>query len=118
LLRQVFVNLLGNALKYSRLQNPARIEICEGESSSKEWIVFVRDNGVGFDSSKKDKLFGAFQRLHTVQEFEGTGIGLVNVKRIVLRHGGKVWADSRPGNGATFYVSFPKNQLDETQRLL
>lgn len=110
LLRQVFVNLLGNALKYSRAQNPARIEIGEASSTCDEWTVYVRDNGVGFDSAMRDKLFGAFQRLHTAQEFEGTGLGLVNVKRIVVRHGGKVWAESRPGGGAVFYFTLPKHQ--------
>lgn len=110
LLRQVFVNLLGNALKYSRTRRPARIEIGAASSASGEWILCVRDNGVGFDSTKKEKLFGAFQRLHTAQEFEGTGLGLVNVKRIVVRHGGKVWAESRPGGGAVFYFTLPKHQ--------
>ncbi|HTU33742.1 MAG TPA: ATP-binding protein [Candidatus Acidoferrum sp.] len=110
LLRQVFVNLLGNALKYSRTRNPARIEIGETPSAPDEWTLFIRDNGVGFDSTKKDKLFGAFQRLHTAQEFEGTGLGLVNVKRIVVRHGGKVWAESQPGEGAVFYFTLPRHQ--------
>ncbi|MGH9734033.1 MAG: sensor histidine kinase, partial [Candidatus Acidiferrales bacterium] len=109
LLRQVFVNLLGNALKYSRTQSPARIEIGETSSASDEWTLYVRDNGVGFDSTKKEKLFGAFQRLHSAQEFEGTGLGLVNVKRIVVRHGGKVRAESRPGGGAVFYFTLPKH---------
>jgi signal transduction histidine kinase len=116
LLRQVCVNLLGNALKYSRKQSRPRIEIQEGESSPDEWTIFVRDNGVGFDSSKKEKLFGAFQRLHNAQEFEGTGIGLVNVKRIVLRHGGRVWAESNPGDGAIFYVSLPKAARPITEK--
>ena len=115
LLRQVFVNLLSNALKYSRRQQPARIEVREAQVSPEEWTIFVRDNGVGFDPGKKEKLFGAFQRLHAQQEFEGTGIGLVNVKRIILRHGGRVWAESRPGEGATFYVSLPKRPATEDQ---
>jgi signal transduction histidine kinase len=110
LLRQVFVNLLGNALKYSRSQNPARIEIREKGDKAEDWTVWVHDNGVGFDASKSDRLFGAFQRLHTSREFEGTGIGLVTVKRIILRHGGKVWAESKPGEGATFYFTLPKNK--------
>jgi signal transduction histidine kinase len=113
LLRQIFLNLLSNALKYSRGQSSPRIEIQEAGSTEEEWKVFVRDNGVGFDSNKAEKLFGAFQRLHTSKEFEGTGIGLLNVKRIVLRHGGKVWAESRPGQGATFYVSLPKCHAEE-----
>lgn len=114
LLRQVFVNLLSNALKYSRRQDRSRIEVQQADATLEEWTIFVRDNGVGFDSSKKEKLFGAFQRLHTAEEFEGTGIGLANVRRIVLRHGGKVWAESRPGEGATFYVSLPKDPHRET----
>ncbi|HEX5423480.1 MAG TPA: ATP-binding protein [Candidatus Acidoferrales bacterium] len=113
LLRQVYVNLLGNALKYSRSSNPARIEIGESESTHDKWMLYVRDNGVGFDGNKKDRLFGPFQRLHSAQEFEGTGLGLVNVKRIVIRHGGKVWAQSRPGGGAVFYFTLPKGQSDE-----
>lgn len=110
LLRQVFVNLVGNALKYSRTRNPARIEIGEASSGSDEWTLYIRDNGVGFDSAKKDELFGAFQRLHSAQEFEGIGLGLVNVKRIVVRHGGRVWAESRPGESAVFYFTLPKQQ--------
>lgn len=110
LLRQAFVNLLDNALKYSRGRNPARIEIGEVESAPGEWTFYVRDNGVGFDSTKTERLFGPFQRLHTVQEFEGTGLGLVNVKRIILRHGGRIWAESRPGDGAVFYFTLPKRQ--------
>lgn len=107
LLRQVFVNLLGNAVKFSRGQHPPRIEIRDN-SSPDEWIILVRDNGVGFDSSQGNRLFGAFQRLHDAEEFEGTGIGLANVKRIVIRHGGRVWAESSPGEGATFYLGLPR----------
>ena len=111
LLRQVFVNLLGNAVKFSRDQNLARIEIRDA-SSPDEWIIVVRDNGVGFDPSQGNRLFGAFQRLHDAEEFEGTGIGLANVKRIVVRHGGRVWAESHPGQGASFYLSLPKIVAD------
>lgn len=111
LLRQVFVNLVSNAVKYSREQNPPRIEIGEApEFWPDHWTVFVRDNGVGFDPSKADKLFSAFQRLHSHHQFEGVGIGLANVKRIVLRHGGKVWAESQPACGATFYLSLPHSR--------
>jgi light-regulated signal transduction histidine kinase (bacteriophytochrome) len=101
LIRQVFVNLIGNSLKYTRLRRGARIEIglgSEGDSTH----VFVRDNGVGFDMRYVNKLFGVFQRLHHPSEFEGTGIGLATVSRIVERHGGRIWADSTLGQGATF----------------
>ncbi|HXC31323.1 MAG TPA: ATP-binding protein [Verrucomicrobiae bacterium] len=110
LLRQAFVNLLSNAVKYSRGCAPPKVDISALEETAEDWTVLVRDNGVGFDSSKAEKLFGAFQRLHSTAEFEGTGIGLANVRRIVLRHGGKVWAESQPAQGATFFVSLPKNQ--------
>lgn len=110
LLRHLFVNLLSNALKYSRQRNPAKIQVGAVDRSPEDWTIFVRDNGVGFDPAKAGKLFGAFQRLHRSQEFEGTGVGLANVRRIVLRHGGKVWAEAIPEKGATFYVSLPKQQ--------
>jgi light-regulated signal transduction histidine kinase (bacteriophytochrome) len=106
LMIQVWTNLISNAVKYSRERTPARIEIgCE--RTEKEFIFHVRDNGAGFDMRYADKLFGVFQRLHRQEEFEGNGIGLANVRRIVLRHGGQTWAEGKTGEGATFYFTLP-----------
>ena len=105
LLRQVFQNLIENALKFSRNRSPAIIEIGEILQDGTH-LLFVRDNGVGFDMKYADRLFGVFQRLHRGDEFEGTGIGLATAQRIVQRHGGKIWAEAKVDKGATFYVSF------------
>ena len=117
LFRQVLVNLLSNAIKFSRNQSKAVIEIASREEDG-ETILFVRDNGAGFDPRHADKLFGVFQRLHRQDEFEGTGIGLATVQRIIKKHGGRVWAESQPGQGTTFYFTVPtvvqRRELHET----
>lgn len=107
LLRQVLTNLISNALKFTRQQARARIEIISFPTES-EHITFVRDNGVGFDMQQAERLFEVFHRLHADSEFEGTGIGLAIVRRIIQRHGGRTWAEGRPLEGATIYFSLPK----------
>jgi signal transduction histidine kinase len=104
LLRQVFVNLLSNALKYSRGRDPVRVEVGVSELQG-ETVYWVRDNGTGFDMRYADKLFKVFQRLHHADEYEGTGVGLALVARIVKRHGGRVWAEAVPDEGATFFFT-------------
>jgi len=106
LLGQVFTNLLSNAIKFSSKQAHPIIEIGSCERNG-EPAIFVRDNGAGFDPRYADKLFGVFQRLHRQDEFSGTGIGLATVQRIIHRHGGRIWAESAPGQGATFFFTLP-----------
>ncbi|HWI78677.1 MAG TPA: response regulator [Ramlibacter sp.] len=105
MLKQVFVNLLSNAVKYTRPREAAVIEINLAGEQDGRVIVSVRDNGVGFDMRYADKLFGVFQRLHSADEFEGTGIGLASVRRIIERHGGRTWAEGKPDEGAAFYFT-------------
>ena len=108
LLTQVFTNLIGNAIKFTRDKDISKIEVGFNEDADDN-IYYVKDNGAGFDMKYYDKLFGLFQRLHTQEEFKGTGVGLSIVQRIISRHGGRVWGEGEVGKGATIYFSLPKN---------
>ena len=105
LLRQVLDNLIANAWKFTSKNPKAEISVGQEAGADGQPVYFVRDNGVGFDMAYVDKLFGAFQRLHSHEEFPGSGIGLATVQRIIARHGGKVWAWSVLGQGSTFYFT-------------
>ncbi|MBC7451546.1 MAG: GHKL domain-containing protein [Cytophagales bacterium] len=107
LLTQVWINLISNAIKYSGKKETSQIEIGSAIQDNHEIIYYVKDNGAGFSMDYVDKLFCVFQRLHSNKEFEGTGIGLAIVQRIINRHGGKVWAEGKVNEGATFYFTLP-----------
>jgi|SRR6266550_860474 len=114
LIKQVLINLIGNSIKYTRPRDAAVIEIGQTTVDG-EQVIFVRDNGAGFDMKNADKLFGAFQRLHRPEDFEGTGVGLATVRRIVQRHGGRIWAEAEVDKGATFYFTLGLGQASLTE---
>ncbi len=114
LMRQVWSNLLSNAVKYTRPRDPARVQVGCQDTQAGEVLFFVRDNGVGFDMKYAGKLFGVFQRLHRAADFEGTGIGLAHVRRIISRHGGHIWAEGKPDLGATITFTLPAARNNST----
>lgn len=117
MIRQVLTNLLGNAIKFTRDKHPALVEV-GARQEDKELIYYVRDNGAGFDMQYAKNLFGAFQRRHQPDEYEGTGIGLAIVQRIISRHGGRVWCEAEVNSGATCYFALPVDGYDEGRKLL
>jgi two-component system sensor kinase len=110
LLYQVMINLMGNAIKYTKSRKVAVIEV-EGKNSDNETIYCVKDNGIGFDERYADKIFGVFQRLHRSEHYEGSGVGLAIVKRIIQRHGGRVWGEGKVDKGAVFCFALPKERV-------
>ncbi len=111
LLKQALANLLGNAIKFTRHRNPAVIEVGCRQDAGNGRIYYVKDNGAGFDMLYARKLFGVFERLHRPEDYEGTGVGLAIVQRIIERHGGRIWAEAKPEEGATFYFTLSPGPL-------